>query len=175
VQGELRRKDRQMDDADTWRLLETTEVGRLGLVDPQGWPYVLPLSFVVDDHRIYFHKTTAPGHMRVAVDANPQVCFEVDRPGPVFPSGVRGPCDTSVAYESAIAFGRCELVADRAEKLRILGLLMAKYADPSWERPDTWPLLDQTAVFAVTVERVTGKRRPLTVADPWRHQFPAAD
>ena len=168
----LRRTDREMSAEETRRLLENGYVGRLGTADPDGWPYVVPKMYALYNGFIYFHGTTARGHTRTAVEANPKVCFEVDQPGPVFPTGTQSQCETSVGYDSAVAFGTCTLVEDDAEKIAFLERLMAKYADPAWVQPAVWTTLDATAVFKITVERMTGKHRPITVAGQWRHLFP---
>ncbi|MGE5541736.1 MAG: pyridoxamine 5'-phosphate oxidase family protein, partial [Bacillota bacterium] len=47
--------DRQMDPAEARILLETLQVGRLGLVLPSGRPYVVPVNFVFLDGRVYVH------------------------------------------------------------------------------------------------------------------------
>ncbi|HYF90832.1 MAG TPA: pyridoxamine 5'-phosphate oxidase family protein [Symbiobacteriaceae bacterium] len=168
----LRRTDREMSAEDSQRLLENGYVGRLGTADPDGWPYVVPKMYALCNGFIYFHGTTARGHTLTTIEANPKVCFEVDQPGPVFPTGTQSQCDTSVSFESVIAFGTCTLVADDAEKIIALKAMMAKYADPAWERPSGWPMLGATAVFRIEVDRMTGKRRPMAVAEPWRHLFP---
>lgn len=46
--------------------------------------------------------------------------------------------------------------------------LYADPACPAWERPEDWALLYATVVYEVTVEILTGKRRPLAVAERWR-------
>jgi hypothetical protein len=50
---------------------------------------------------------------------------------------------------------------------------MAKYADPSWGRPEGfYPRLEQVTVYAIRIERMTGKETPLPAAgDRW----PASD
>ncbi|MBX5465294.1 MAG: pyridoxamine 5'-phosphate oxidase family protein [Clostridia bacterium] len=170
--GRLRRQDRAMDEEEAWALLERAFCGRLGTVDEEGWPYVVPQLFVVDGRELYFHGTAAYGQTRRNIEADPRVCFEVDEPGPVFPYGEESPCETSVGFESVILFGTCRIVTSREEKIRFYERLMAKYADPAWERPAVWPRLEATTVYAVRVEKVTGKRRPVQVAERWRHLFP---
>ena len=157
--GELRRKDRAMSSEDSWRLLAKASCGRLGTADAEGWPYVVPKSFVVDNGSIYFHGSPAPGHMLSNLEANPRVCFEVDELGPVAPTSDGNQCRAGISYESVIVFGTCGLVEDREQKLHALRLLVAKYANQFEERPEAYPDLDQTAVFEVAVERITGKRR----------------
>lgn len=171
MEHKMRRADRAMSPDETWRLLEKGYVGRLGTAGQDGWPYVVPRVYVAYDGCVYFHSTTAHGHTRRNVEANPKVCFEVDEPGPIFPTGDSEQCETSVGYESVILFGTCALVEDEAERMTCLRALMTKYADPKWERPDAWPMLGATAVYKIVVERITGKRRPVTVAEQWRHLF----
>ncbi|HEY3365746.1 MAG TPA: pyridoxamine 5'-phosphate oxidase family protein [Symbiobacteriaceae bacterium] len=173
MQHNLQRKDRAMTSEETWKLLERGFTGRLGTADAEGWPYVVPLSYAVHNGAVYFHHTQSPAsHLKVNVEANPRVCFEVDEPGIIFPTADNAPCETSVSFESVILYGHCTKVTDPAEKLAFFRTLMAKYADPSWERPDVWPMADITAVYRVSVERITGKRRPVKVAAQWQDQFP---
>jgi nitroimidazol reductase NimA-like FMN-containing flavoprotein (pyridoxamine 5'-phosphate oxidase superfamily) len=146
--------------------------GRLATVGPAGWPYVVPLLYVWRDGEVWVHNTAARGHLRDNVDHDPRVCFEVDEPGEVFAYG-RFECDTSVAYRSIVAFGRIRVVEDRGQKEAFFAALMAKYGDPAWGRPpDFFPRLDQTTVYAIALERVTGKETPLPAP---RDRWPATD
>lgn len=172
--GEVRRRDRELTEADAWAFLEQAFACRIGTVDDEGWPYVVPQLFIVHDGKLYFHNTAARGHTRTNLESNPRVCFEADEPGFIFPYGEQAPCETSVGYASVIAFGTARIVTDRAEKVAFFERFMAKYADPAWERPEVWPLLDATTVYEITVERLTAKRRPVVIADKWKHMFPEA-
>jgi nitroimidazol reductase NimA-like FMN-containing flavoprotein (pyridoxamine 5'-phosphate oxidase superfamily) len=146
--------------------------GRLGTVGPDGWPYVVPLLYVWRDGEIWVHNTSARGHLRTNVEHDARVCFEVDEPGEVFAYG-RFECDTSVAYRSVIAFGRIRIVEDRADKTAFCAALMEKYGDPKLERPQGFfPRLDQITVYAIAVERMTGKETPLPAA---QDRWPATD
>ena len=169
---EVRRKDKLMADADARALLAAGRTGRLATTGPDAWPYVIPLLYVVLDGEIWTHNTRANGHLRRNVDHDARVCFEVDEAGEVFPYG-RYECDTSVAYRSVIAFGRIRVVEDRDNKARFCDALMAKYGNPAWGRPESvYPRLDQITVYAITVERLTGKETPLPALD---QQWPASD
>lgn len=169
---DVRRKDKLMPDDAAREFLAAGHTGRLATVGPDGWPYVTPLLYVVLDGEIWVHNTRAAGHLRRNVDHEPRVCFEVDEPGEVFPYG-RFECDTSVAYRSVVVFGRLRVVEDADGKARFCDALMAKYADPSWKRPArVYPRLDQITVYAVAIERLTGKETPLPVAAA---RWPAVD
>ena len=106
------------------------------------------------------------------LDANPRVCFEIDAPSDVFAYG-RYECDTGLAYQSVIAFGTVRLVDEPAEKTRFCVELMRKYADPSWQRPKAFfPRLGDITVWALAIERLTGKEQALPAAS---QRWPAMD
>jgi len=82
-------------------------------------------------------------------------------------------CDSSAAYRSVILFGRIRIVEDVETKHRFCEALMAKYAKQNWDRPNGFfPRLDQITVYAITVERMTGKETPLPEVS---QQWPAVD
>jgi nitroimidazol reductase NimA-like FMN-containing flavoprotein (pyridoxamine 5'-phosphate oxidase superfamily) len=157
----MRRADKAMPEERASEMLENGFSGRLGTVGQDGWPYVVPLLYVWMDGQIYVHNSRARGHLRENVDHEPRVCFEVDEPGPAF-AYRRFECDTSVAYLSVMAFGRVRVVEDREEKTRFCAALMRKYGDPTWDRPLAFfPRLDDITVYAIAIERLTGKETPL--------------
>jgi nitroimidazol reductase NimA-like FMN-containing flavoprotein (pyridoxamine 5'-phosphate oxidase superfamily) len=164
----VRRQDKVMTDARARETLAAGFCGRLGTADPDGWPYVVPLLYVCMDGAIYVHNTRAPGHLRRNIEHDPRVCFEVDEAGEVFAYG-RFECDTSIAYTSVIAFGTARIVTSPDEQTRFFSALMRKYADPSWSRPaEFFPRLDEITVYAIRVERLTGKETALPAqADRW--------
>jgi nitroimidazol reductase NimA-like FMN-containing flavoprotein (pyridoxamine 5'-phosphate oxidase superfamily) len=96
----------------------------------------------------------------------------VDEGGEVFAYG-RFECDSTVAYRSVIVFGRIRVIEDLPTKRRFCDGLMAKYAKKDWERPKGfYPRIDQITVYAIAIERMSGKETPLPgVAERW----PAAD
>jgi hypothetical protein len=65
-------------------------------------------------------------------------------------------------------------VEEVSAKQRFFEALMRKYANPGWkERPrDYFPRMDQISLYAVTVERMTGKHSPLPDVSS---QWPATD
>jgi len=165
---QVRRSDKLMTEERARAALAAGFCGRLATVGADGWPYVVPLLYVWMDGEVYVHNTRTPGHLRANVDHEPRVCFEIDEPGEVFPYG-RFECDTSIAYRSVVAFGRIRVVEAREDKARFCAALMRKYADPAWDRPaEFFPRLDQITVYAIAIERLTGKETPLPgVSERW--------
>lgn len=169
---QVRRTDKVMALDRTLETLERGFCGRLATVGEDGYPYCLPLLYVWMDGQVYVHNTLARGHLRTNVEHDSRVCFEVDEPGEVFAYG-RFECDSSAAYRSVILFGRIRVVGDVEAKRRFCDALMAKYAKPDWDRPEGfYPRLEQITVYAITVERMTGKETPLPEVS---QQWPAVD
>ena len=160
--GYLRRSDRAMSEQDSVALLQRALVGRIGTVDADGTPYVVPLNFVYENEgrRIHLHRARQPGHLASNLGFSSKVCFEVDEPGPLVATGDAG-CNTDQAYESVVCFGRAAVVSDEREKERIARLFLRKYVDGHMPGRSYDPeLVWLAAVEFVTIEiaLVTGKR-----------------
>jgi nitroimidazol reductase NimA-like FMN-containing flavoprotein (pyridoxamine 5'-phosphate oxidase superfamily) len=169
---QLRRQDRALADAEARRLIERAYCGRLATISADGSPYIVPLLHVLAGDEICVHNTAARGHLRSNVERDARACFEVDEPLKVFDYG-RFECDTGLAYSSAIAYGRVRVVGDKAGKSRFFDALLAKYGTGTPGRPQGfYPRLDEVTVYAMTIERITGKQCPLP---PLSEQWPALD
>jgi nitroimidazol reductase NimA-like FMN-containing flavoprotein (pyridoxamine 5'-phosphate oxidase superfamily) len=121
---------------------------------------------------IRMHNTAARGHFRLNVERDARACFEVDEPIKVFDYG-RFECDSGLAYRSAMAYGRIRIIDERAAKAGFFDELLAKYGTGVPGRPKGfYPRLDEVTVYAMTVERITGKHCPLP---PMSEQWPAVD
>jgi uncharacterized protein len=165
---QVRRADRVMADEAARAMLERGFCGRLATIGADGYPYCVPLLYVLIDGKIFVHNTAAQGHLRSNVEHAARVCFEIDEPGEVFDYG-RFECDSSVAYRSLIAFGTIAVVDDKALKQRFCEALLAKYGKPDNGRPKGFfPRIDLITVYAITIERMTGKENPLpALAEQW--------
>ena len=72
-----------------------------------------------------------------------------------------------------IAFGRISLVPPGEQRVWFFDELIKKYAPDISGRPKSfYPRLHQIEVFALTVERLTGKETPLPAVS---QQWPALD
>jgi len=168
----LRRADMAMTNEQVLRALGRGFVGRLATMSEDGYPYCVPLLYVWADNQVFLHGTSARGHLRANVEREPRVCFELDEPDDVFDYG-RFECDTGLAYRSVILFGRIRIAEDTATKQRFCERLMEKYGKPNSIRPKNFfPRLDVITVYALTVERMTGKERLLPELS---EQWPAKD
>jgi hypothetical protein len=66
----------ELTTAECWRLVRTSEVGRLALNAMDGRPDVFPLNFLAHDGSVFVR--SAPGTKLRSLAASPAVAFEVD-------------------------------------------------------------------------------------------------
>jgi nitroimidazol reductase NimA-like FMN-containing flavoprotein (pyridoxamine 5'-phosphate oxidase superfamily) len=169
---QIRRADKAMPDE---RILETLAQGysgRLATVSEDGFPYCIPLLYVWMNGQVYLHTASGRGHLRANIERDRRVCFEIDEREGVFDYG-RFECDSGLAYRSVCLFGRIRIVEEREAEQRFCEALMAKYGKPETNRPKGFfPRLDAITVYAIAVERMTGKEQPMP---PLSEQWPSKD
>jgi len=140
------------------QMLKEALVGRLATTAADV-PYVVPVFFVYDHPKIYFH--SAPlGHKVSNLRANPRACFLVDE---FF--GLKHadkPCNVSARYRSVVVFGEILFMDGLEAKATALDLLVAKYApglSVSSANPEgRYPGIEGLCVMQMLIERMTGKR-----------------
>lgn len=124
-------------------------------------PFITPTTFWYDPdrHEIYFHSNIT-GRVRANSERHEQVCFEACEYGDLLSSNVA--MEFGIQYESVIAFGRIRILEDDKEKRRALYGLIKKYFSQMTPgkhyRPITDEELEQTSVYAITIDNWSGKR-----------------
>ena len=116
---QLRRADRAMSEQRAYAMLERGFSGRLATVGEDGYPYCIPLLYIWMDGEIYVHTGSARGHLRANVEREPRICFELDEPDQVFDYG-RFECDSGLAYQSVIVFGKIRIVEEQGGQATLL-------------------------------------------------------
>ena len=140
-----------MDKSDIEAVIQKAQVCRIALVDGDQ-PYVVPVCFGHRDGKLYFHSSLR-GRKMAALRRNDRVCVEFEVDVGLAPNEL--PCKFSLRYRSAVAFGRAVEVADPAEKLEGLNLVMRHYTGCDWEFPED--KVARVAVVRVDIESMTGK------------------
>lgn len=154
----LRRHDRALTQEESWQFLTDAPVGRLGLAETDGSPYVVPLNHVVCGAEIYFHCATK-GRKLDILRANPQVCYEVDSQLGI-KTGPRA-CDFGTYYMSVIVFGRAYEVDNIDKKLEVLNRLVEKYVPAGHSfKPAARIDAATVTIIGIRIETLTGKSRP---------------
>lgn len=132
-------------------ILREQKRGTLALLGDGGFPYAVPLNFVYDDGRIYFH-SAAEGHKIDSVRAYDKGSFNVTAERELSDDG------WSYFVDSVTVFGRLSEIVDEAEKVKRLRLLGNKYF-PSTDmtEKDIEKNGARCAVIELRIEHMTGK------------------
>lgn len=133
---------RPLSDKETQDLLASGRVGRLGCIF-NGEPYVVPVSYIFRDDRIYIHSLL--GRKIAALRANPKVCLQTDE------------ARDELQWRSAIAFGDYREVTDPVERDRAARELLERF--PHLTPVESVPVHDggsSVVVFCIEVKRLSG-------------------
>lgn len=130
----LRRAGREItNDSQLKRILDECLYAQVGLIDPAGTPYVVPLSFGYrwEKDPIFFFHSARKGRKVEAIANNPHACVSFVRSCQISPSPPHDICLASMFYDSLIAEGKIELITDPKEKVDGLAAIMEHYKQPT--------------------------------------------
>lgn len=149
---EIRRKDKMKTVEETRRILEECTNGVLSVIGDNGYPYGVPVSYVYDKEKIYFH-CASTGHKLDAVKAEPKVSFTVVGADNICPS------EFTTSYKSVICFGKAAVVDNDEEKMEALKVISKKYSGEFPEEGAEYikKFWDKTTVVVIEIEHMTGK------------------
>lgn len=118
---EMRRKDRELSKEEAKEILKNGKYGVLSVIGEDGYPYGIPLHYVIIDGKPYFHSTKEGGYKADCMKSNPKISFTVIEPL----EGVR--------CKSAILFGKVNLVPEKRGE--VLERMVEKFVPQfAWEQ-----------------------------------------
>lgn len=150
----MRRNDRKQDDDFAHKVLKAAEYCILSMVDRDGNPYAIPMSFVFDGNDIYLHGANEGKKLRV-LQGNPQVCLTCVGRTKVLPD------QFSTEYESVIVKGTAKIIDEPHLKREGLLKLAEKYsAEYSVEAVAYIErVLKETTVIRISIDSMTAKAK----------------
>lgn len=148
----MRRRRQLLPQADTVEMLRSGTSGVLAVHGDDGYPYAVPMSFVLDDGKLYLHSAVS-GHKLDAIERSDKVSFCVIGGDDVVQS------EFTTHFRSVIVFGRARVLTEPEEKRRALRLLAEKYSPDhvgaaGAEIEGAW---DRTCAVVIDIEHATGK------------------
>jgi Predicted flavin-nucleotide-binding protein len=149
---EMRRKKQLLSHEENVEILKVGTSGVLALSGDGGYPYAVPLSYVYEDAKIYFHCANA-GHKIDAIAQSDKASFCVISQDNVVSQ------EYTTYFRSVIAFGKIRILQDEADKRAALEVLAAKYS-PNHEHgrlQEIDKLFRQVCAVELAVEHMTGK------------------
>lgn len=148
---EMRRIRQQLTQAETEEILVRGKTGVLAVNGDDGYPYAVPVNYVWQDGKVYFHGARA-GHKFDAMTRDAKVSFCVIDRDEVLPEKL-----TDV-YRSAVVFGRVRLLEGDELIQAAYDLGMKYYPVPEAVKAEIEKDLPRLACFEITPEHTTGKQ-----------------
>lgn len=149
---EMRRFKQLLPQEECEEILRTMPRGILAVLGDDGYPYTVPLDFLLYQGKLYFHGALE-GHKIDAITACDKVSFCV------LDEGQRNEGDWWYTFRSVVIFGRARLLEDGPYKTEIMTELGRKYMPTEEEIIDDIARNGhRTAIIELTVEHMTGKR-----------------
>lgn len=148
---EMRRHGQQVEKAECEAILRRAPRGVLAVLGDDGYPYTVPLDFVYEGGKIYFHSATS-GHKLDAIAACDKCSFCV------LDEGRKEENAWWYHFNSVVAFGRIRRLTDRVDMLNALRALGDKYFPPEHDTEDDIARnIAHVAVLELSIEHMTGK------------------
>ncbi|CVI72632.1 Pyridoxamine 5'-phosphate oxidase [Clostridiales bacterium CHKCI001] len=150
---DMRRKKQCLSVEECVTILKKGTSGVLAVLGEEAYPYAVPISYLYEDEKIYFHSAKS-GHKIDAIKQNSKASFCVIDQDHVVPE------EYTSYFRSVIVFGKVRIMEDEQEKYRAIERLAMKYApDDSVENRKKaiereWKPL---CMLELTVEHMTGK------------------
>lgn len=151
---QMRRKNQLLSAEDTAAVLKRGTAGVLALSGDNGYPYAVPLSYVYDDGKIYFHSAKS-GHKIDAVCGSEKASFCVIDKDQIVPEKF------TTYFRSVIAFGTIRILEKEDEKRAAIAKLAMRYSPeiaPAKHDEEIDKSMNALCMLEMTIEHMTGKQ-----------------
>ena len=150
---EMRRAKQALSQEECIDILKRGSSGVLAVAGDGGYPYAVPLSYVYQQNKLYFHCAKS-GHKLEAIAREPRVSFCVVDMDEVKPA------EFTTHYRSVIVFGRARVLTAEADKRPGFEALAYKYSpNEDEERPRLVERqINNVCIIELTPEHISGKQ-----------------
>lgn len=149
---EMRRKKQELTEERTVEVLNRCTSSTLAVIGDGGYPYSVPLSYVYDDGKIYFH-CASEGHKLDAIRNEEKVSFSVIDKDQIVQEKY------TTYFRSVIVFGKAHVIEDQDAKRTALEKLALKYS-PDYKEGIADEIngsFDAVCMVQIDIEHMTGK------------------
>lgn len=150
---EMRRKKQLLSNNESVEILKNGNSGVLALLGDNEYPYAVPISYVYDNSKIYFHGAKS-GHKIDAIRKCNKASFCVIAQDEIHPEKY------TTYFKSVITFGKIRILEDENEIRQAIEKLAIKYypkddeVNRNQEIAKEWRTL---CMIELSVEHMTGK------------------
>ena len=147
----MRRLKQQLSQEECEQVLTSERRGVLSVHGEDGYPYGVPMDYLYEQGKIYFHGAKV-GHKIDAIKADNRVSFTV------FDQGVPVEGKVGPNVRSVIVFGRISLLETTPESLEIARRLGEKYDPSGYVEDELRRTAERIQLLELAVDHMTGKR-----------------
>ncbi|WP_069988826.1 pyridoxamine 5'-phosphate oxidase family protein [Massilioclostridium coli] len=148
----MRRKNQELSLEESISILCCGSSGVLAVSGDDSYPYAVPLSYVYQDSKLYFH-CAKTGHKLDAITKNPKVSFCVIGQDKVVPE------EYTTYFRSVIVFGIARIIEEESEKRNAIELLAKRYCpnDEKGRKQEIEREYQQLCMVEISIEHISGK------------------
>lgn len=149
---EMRRKNQMLSVDECEEVLGRGTSGVLAVSGEDGYPYTVPMSYVYQDSKIFFH-CAAGGYKLDCIAYNNKVSFCVIDKDQIVPEKY------TTYFRSVIVFGKARILTEENEKRKALERLAEKYS-PDYREGYLQEIdrqLGRVCMLELAVEHMSGK------------------
>ncbi len=150
---EMRRKSQELSFEECETILNNGTSGVLAVSGDDDYPYAVPLSYVYDNDKIYFH-CAKEGHKIDSIKRNSNASFCVIGQDEIIPEKY------TTGFRSVILFGKIRILEDDNEKRSSIEKLAVKYAPNDNENNRRNAIekdYSRLCMLEFSIEHMTGK------------------
>jgi nitroimidazol reductase NimA-like FMN-containing flavoprotein (pyridoxamine 5'-phosphate oxidase superfamily) len=149
---EMRRFKQALTNDDCINILTRNTSGVLAVSGDEGYPYSVPLSYVFDNSKLFFHCALV-GHKIDSIDRNNKVSFCIIDKDQIVPEKY------TTYFRSVIVFGKAKILDNEQEKRAAMEILARKYSphDEKGIQKEIDKSFKQVCIIEVSVEYISGK------------------
>ena len=150
---EMRRKKQALPAEEVSAILHRGTSGVLALSGDDDYPYAVPISYVFDGAKLYFH-CAKDGHKLDAIQRSSKASFCVIDQDQIVPEKY------TTYFRSVIAFGQIRIIQDEKEKRVAIEKLAKKYSpdeDAAGRRKEIDREWKTLCMLEMCIDHMTGK------------------
>lgn len=151
MKRKMRRFKQQLPTKEAYAILTSASAGVLSLIDPDGIPYGVPLSYAFDGiNSLYFHSALT-GHKIDCITTHPACSFCIIDQDNVHPT------EFTTYFRSIIVKGSIRIVTDHNEINHGIALLCDKYSPGIDATSEISKFINNVALLRLDIIEITGK------------------
>lgn len=150
----MRRSKQLLSNEECIEILKRGTSGVLAIEVENGYPYAVPISYVYDDNKIYFHGA-GEGKKIEALKKNNMVSFCVIDKDQIVPEKF------TTFFKSVIVYGKVNIVNNQSTKLNAIRTLATKYSPKETIESRDKEInssMNALTILEMNIDYITGKQ-----------------